>query len=245
MLNTIRYSLVFKSPLLISNAATLPGVYDRVTTLDEGLPYVPASSIRGRVKDAIRCFLLDNKNDWHQFSLCEGQKVLIGSNTNPDYCNEMSPCSLCRIFGAPGGLKRGFDFSGAYYPDEIVEVIESAFGEDDLSAASLVRRTRNKRDDALRRVREDHLFVDGVAEMLADLDGTVRETPVHLRFDEPTRTFDLRLLLLGLRLTTELGASRNRGYGYCEFRFADAADRMQEIEKLIAEWKAARGGGAS
>jgi hypothetical protein len=145
----------------------------------------------------------------------------------------------------PGGLKRGFEFSGAYYPDEIVEVIENAFGEDDLSAASLVRRARNKRDDALRRVSEDHLFVDGVAEMLADLEGTVRETPAHLRFDEATRTFDFRLLLLGLRLTTELGACRNRGYGHCEFRPVDGVDWMKEIETLIAEWKAARGGGAS
>jgi len=255
MLNIIRYSLVFESPLLISSAATLPGIYDRITTLDEGLPYVPASSIRGRVKDAIRWFLLDNKNDWDRFSLCAGQEVLVGSNTDPAYCQETAPCALCRIFGAPGGLKRGFEFSGAYYPDEAVEFMKDAVREDYnqderslstlMETLSLSRRARNKRDDALRRVSEDHLFVDGVAEMLADLGGTVRETPVHLRFDEATRTFDFRVLLLGLRLTTELGASRNRGYGHCEFCPADGSDWMEEIETLILEWKAARGGGAS
>lgn len=244
MLKTIRYSLMFESPLLISSAAAPPGVYDRITTLDNGLPYVPASSVRGRVKDAIRGFLLDNKNDWDRFNLCDGQAVPVGSDVNVPYC-QAEPCVLCRIFGAPGGPKRGFEFSGAYYTKSAVEHMKTAFGEDNLSAASLARRARNKRDDHLRRVLKDHLFVDGVAEMMAKLEGVVRETPAHLHFDGVTQTFDHRLLLLGLRMTTELGTSRNRGYGRCEFHPLDSTDWMQEIEVLIAEWEVTRRGGAS
>jgi CRISPR/Cas system CSM-associated protein Csm3 (group 7 of RAMP superfamily) len=247
VLKIIRYTLVFESPLLISSMLTLPGIYDRITTLDRdtGLPYVPASSIRGRVKDAVRSFLVDNQNDWDQFRLCQGQEIPVGVSGDLAYCREDEPCPLCRSFGAPGGLKRGFEFSGAYYPDDAVELIKAAFGEEDLSAASLARRTRNQRDDKLRRAREDHLFVDGAAEMLTSLEGTVRETPAHLRFDDAIRTFDYRLLLLGLRLTAELGASRSRGYGRCEFCPVDDTNWSEEIEALTVAWKAKRGGGAS
>jgi CRISPR/Cas system CSM-associated protein Csm3 (group 7 of RAMP superfamily) len=246
MLRTIRYSLVFESPLLISSTASLPGVYDRITTLDRGLPYVPASSVRGRVKDAIRSFLRDNCHSWDRFTVCEGQDPPVTDAEREFlYCPEDNPCTLCRIFGAPGGLKRGFDFSGAYYSEDAVRHLKVAFGTDvdNLSAASLSRRARNRRDDAKRRTREDHLFVDGVAETMAALEGTVRETTTHLRYDQDTRTFDYRLLLLGLRLTTELGATRNRGYGSCEFHPTDGTDWIKEIQVLLADWGSAQKGG--
>lgn len=249
MLKTISYSIIFESPLLIGSTASLPGTYDRLAALDDqGLPYVPASSVRGRVKDAIRTFLRDNCATWSQFTVCPGQDRPVtrtGDGELP-HCTEdagQTLCPLCRIFGAPGGLKRGFEFSGAHYPAGVVVSLEMAFGRNpgDLAAASVARRARNKRDEELRRAREDHLFVDGVAEIMASLEGTVRETPAHLAYDEEIRTLDYQLLLLGLRLTTELGATRNRGYGRCEL--LPAGDWVQEVEKLLRAWQRRPGGG--
>ncbi len=260
MLKTINYTIKFDSPLLIGTSASLPGVYDRMTTLDDnGLPYVPASSIRGRIKEAIRSFLRDNATSWHQFAVCEGQDPpIVDSNSDNGHLYYKQKkdktfyhlcriCPLCRIFGAPGGLKQGFAFSGAYYPEDILGIFENTFGTDpdDLTAASLTRRVRNKRDENLRRAREDHLFVDGSAEIMASLQGKVRETPAHLCYDLEgldCRNFDYQLLLLGMRLATELGATRNRGYGSCEFIIAEES-WLKEIENLIAKWEVERRGG--
>jgi CRISPR/Cas system CSM-associated protein Csm3 (group 7 of RAMP superfamily) len=237
MLRTIRYALTFQSPLLISSNAAQPGLYDRIATLDnDGFPCVPGSSVRGRVKDAIRGHLEDNQSGWSEFRICEGQGAAPEEGA---YCDpDGHLCPLCRIFGAPGGkVRRGFDFSGAYYSPADVGTLQKAFKGHDLSDASLSRRARNQRDDALRRAREDYLFTDGVAEIFADLEGVVREMPAHLRFEQDTQTFDYRLLLLGLRLTSEMGASRNRGYGRCEFRSADTNDWNAEIKALCRQWK--------
>lgn len=236
---TIDYSLVFESPLLVTSQGAIPGICDRITTTDNnGLPYVPASSIRGRVKDSIRRFLVDNNSGYSEFRVCFGQSVPINSKDTLKYCSPKSPCALCRIFGSPGALRRGFEFSGAHYPESAVLKIRQAFQVGDLTEISLSRRTRNRRDDALRRVSEDHLFVDGVAELFSELNGTIRETPTHMRFDDDVRKFDYRLLLLGLRLTTELGASRNRGYGQCEFLLSHAGWE-KEVEALIEGWNMA------
>lgn len=250
MLKTISYTLEFDSHLLIGTSASLPGVYDRMTTLDDnGLPYVPASSIRGRIKEAIRLFLRDNADSWDLFNVCKGQDPPIDNSKSGNdhlYCRQDSnnlTCPLCRIFGAPGGLKQGFSFSGAYYPELSLQTFENTFGTDpdELTAASLTRRVRNKRDENLRRAKEDHLFVDGSAEMMASLQGTVRETPAHLSYDPDSRTFDYRLVLLGMRLTTELGATRNRGYGSCQFNIAES-NWLDEIQQLTVTWKNAGGG---
>ncbi len=249
MLKTIRYTLAFESQLLIGTTASLPGIYDRITTLDDnGLPYVPASSIRGRVKDAIRTFLRTNAASWQQFLVCAGQDPPVTKDDNENdfsYCIETTkkpPCPLCRIFGAPGGLKQGFSFSGVYYPENTTALLKETFGSEpsDLTNASLVRRVRNKHDEKLRRAREDHLFADGVAELMASLEGTIRETPVHLSYNDDIKAFNYRLLFLGMRLTTELGATRNRGYGNCILHPTNG-DWIDEIEELINEWQKTKG----
>ena len=240
MLKHIDYMLQIDAPLLIGSHATLPG-FDRVATLDiNELPYIPASSIRGRVKGAIRRFLLDNADSWEEFQICNGQAGVSGG----DYCidsglpkNPDRLCPICRIFGSPGGQnRRGFEFSGAYYGDNDEIAVTTAFDEE-MERFSLIKRTRNRRDRKLRRAKKDALFFFGPAEFYADLEGRVIETNAHLRFDDVLRTWDYQLVLLGLRLTTELGSSRNRGFGRCTFCFPIHIQWESEIWTFCDQWK--------
>ncbi len=248
MLRTIKYTVYFDSPLMIGSMTTSPGVYDRMTTMDDGLPYVPASSMRGRVKDAIRTFLQDNMEGWKEFELCIGQQATIGHQEDEKlfFCTKNPPCALCRIFGAPGGInRRGFDFSGAYYSADATRQIKDTFGDNMTGYPMLDRRPRNRVDAELRRVKKDHFFMDGVAALMSELHGIIKENQNHFRLyenNESIRKFDYRLLLLGMRLVGELGASRNRGYGKCEIKPDKELNWHNEIEIFINSWMEAHGG---
>lgn len=243
MLKQIDYMLRIDAPLLIGSHAALPG-FDRVAMLDmDELPFVPASSIRGRVKGAVRRFLMDNGDSWEEFQVCTGQ---AGSpeGEKGEYCTDMGldpntprPCAICRIFGSPGGRNtRGFEFSGAYYSTNDEIALKETF-EEELEGFSLIKRTRNRRDVKLRRAKKDALFFYGPAQFYADLEGRVVETQAHLRFDDSIRNWDYRLLLLGVRLATELGSSRNRGFGRCSFRFSNNSHWESEIRTFCDQWK--------
>jgi hypothetical protein len=235
-LSVIPYGLRFIEPVLIA-AGPAFGRFDRVTALDnDGLPFVPASSIRGRVKDSIRQLLVENERQHPRFWACAGQK-----GTGTEYCDGAAEtCPLCRVFGAPGGLSpRGYDFSAATYSPSDRTDMSNVFLARNLASASLNPRPRNKRDDALRRVCEDHFFVDGVAEPYVVLVGEVRERAVHSRFAGGERTFDGVLVTLGLRLTDSLGATRNRGRGECDVEPL-TQDWQKEIAQLIRDWQNGR-----
>lgn len=232
---TMTYTLTLDEPLMINGEVSMPGIYDRVTVLDHGLPYVPATTLSHTIKATLRAFLAENQESWEAFRICRGQNADSTTPGGEAFCPQTGPhCPLCRIFGSPGGLRRGFEFTGAYHSKDDVDAMTLAFGEDGLTDASLVRRARNQYDAALRRGREDHLFFDGAADLLADLRGEVWEEGGHRARSEPSRRFDYRLVLLGLRLTQELGGSRNRGYGACDFRLDGAW--AGEIQALCDEW---------
>ena len=79
---------------------------------------------------------------------------------------------------------------------------------------------------------DDHLFTEGAALFLADLAGTVSESPLHEALKPEVRDLDRRLVLLGLRLTTQLGAGENHGYGFCSFQSDGSLDWAAEIQQL-------------
>ncbi len=235
----INYRLVFESPFIIGTSVSEPGIFDKVSLLSEGLPYVPASSIRGRVKDAIRRHCTENKDTWDAYKLCVPQAT--GEENVAEgrrYCNSHSPCPLCRIFGIPGGvLRRGFEFTGAYMPEREAEWLKEFYANTPESNI-YYRHSRNRRDYLLRRACEDALFTVGLADPPIPLEGRIVETPSHTMYEENIREFDHALLILGLRLVTEIGGERNRGRGRCRFVQKDGWDGI--LRRHIDEWKSAR-----
>ncbi|MBF0528730.1 MAG: hypothetical protein HQK55_05560 [Deltaproteobacteria bacterium] len=236
---TISYALDVKAPLMVSDGASAGGPFDRLTVLENDLPYVPASSIRGCVKATLKKLISDALGRWPKLWTCHNGDSACSSQASID-----QRCPLCRIFGAPGSIQRGFTFSGAYYSNEARLHIEQAFPGRQAITVNIVRRVRNKYDVHLRRAREDHLFVDGVAAFMSSLSGTIQESPVHASYPADIRDFDLSFLLLGLRLTTRLGAGRNRGYGYANFVLSQPMDWQNKIKFFTDSWNTGIAGGS-
>jgi len=205
----IRYRLEFESPFVISSAVSETGKYDIATVLDpDGLPYIPPSTIRGRIKASLQEFCTINDT---RYTLCSLHKLKNNKSPLPSY-----DCPLCRVFGAPGGeIMRGFFFSGAYVPETNREIIKRI--NEDLQGASLYKRTRNQIDRQLRRAREDALFSVGAGNAFYFFEGAVLEEPLHQGIDNHLRESDLALIMTGMRLITEMGLSKNRGLGRCRF----------------------------
>lgn len=238
----IKYKINFESPFIIASGVSGAEGFDQVSVLTRNLPFIPPSSIRGRVKQAIREHCMENPA-WERYELCKGQLLgEEGAYCIPDFSKEdYGICVLCRIFGIPGGeVQKGFDFSGAYLTEAMAELLEELYKERPL-AASYIRHRRSRRDYLLRRAMEDALFSLGLAKPFT-LEASVLETPSHLRYDDQTRNFDYALLLLGLRLVTEIGGGRNRGYGRCRFEIDEPKDWKTLIREHINQWRCARGG---
>lgn len=239
----ITYKLTFESPFIIGASVSDPGVFDQVSLLSDGLPYIPASSIRGRVKDAIRQHCTENSNSWKEYALCVPQATgEEDAAKGKKYCGSDSICPLCRIFGNPGGeVTKGFEFSGVYIPEREAELLKK-FYEGSSADSMYHRRSRNKRDYLLRRSQEDALFSLGMADPPTCLEGKIVEKPLHARYDLKIREFDHAIIILGLRLVTELGGGRNRGAGRCEF--SPSGDWKGIISTHINNWKQAKVQGA-
>lgn len=242
MPRTIEYLLRFDSPFLIGSGVAIPGLFDQVSLLSDDLPYVPASSLRGRLRASVRSHCIQNASGWERYRLCPGQAGIgevfcVPDQTKGDY----GICALCRLFGSPGGeVRRGYEFSAARVREDLADLLrelQKAAPEGGL----YLRHARNRRDYLLRKAREDAFFALGVIDPAIELEGTVVEHLMHLRYDQVTQEFDRGLLLLGLRLITELGGGRNRGYGRCRFLpKEDASLWDQPIRTHVKEWREAR-----
>ena len=128
MAYVINYRLEVESPLLISSGVGSGGRYDRLTVMENGWPFVPPSSIRGSVKAVLVGLINDLSGAISGLWSCPKQSPdLQPSGQDSDsqgaknYCSQRGDpqalCPLCRIFGAPGGLKRGSFFPARYIPN--------------------------------------------------------------------------------------------------------------------------------
>lgn len=242
MPRTIEYLLRFDAPFIIGSGVAIPGFFDQVSVLSDDLPYIPASSIRGRVRASVLYHCAQNVSDWDRYQLCSGQ-----AGTGETFClpderkGDYGLCPLCRLFGSPGGeVRRSYEFSAARVPaglESLLRELQKTAPEGGL----LLRRARNRRDYMLRKAREDAFFTLGVIDPVVELEGTVMEHPAHLRYNQETQDFDYGLLLLGMRLITELGGGRNRGYGRCQFLpKGETAPWDGPIRTQVEAWKNAK-----
>jgi CRISPR/Cas system CSM-associated protein Csm3 (group 7 of RAMP superfamily) len=188
----------------------------------EGYVYVPASTLKGKAREAAgkiaQQMNLEVCQSVRPDSLCSSHK---GADT----------CLVCRTFGSPGRMLEN-GLTGLYWRDaRLNQQYRNAF-KSDLKAQATTR-TQAQLSRSRGVAAEDHLFTSE-----ATLEGLVFYGSVYGRLEatplssDPVESYELLLLLAALKMVAHLGGGKSRGSGGCTV----------ELEQLKAnnapiEWK--------
>jgi CRISPR/Cas system CSM-associated protein Csm3 (group 7 of RAMP superfamily) len=189
-------------PLAV-NTGFRRGLIHRTVERDaEGLAYIPASSLKGRVRRACE-----------QIARQVGLYVCRAPRPNGMCSAHKQPCLVCRVFGSPG---RG---NGLHWQDaRLVRNYQKVFaGNEGNRQAQFYTRTQVQLSRALGIAAHDHLFTSEFAienlHFEAGITGWLDITPIA--DEDATGGYELLLLLAGLRLVNTLGSGGSRGSGHC------------------------------
>lgn len=205
----------------------------------EGFAYIPASSLKGRVRRACE-----------QVARQAGLRVCRAPRPGRMCSAHKQACLVCRVFGAPG-QGSGLRWRDARLSAEYREV----FGADAVTReAQFYARTQVQLSRALGTAAPAHLFTSEFT--IEDLcfesaiTGWLDITPIA--GDNTTGGYELLLLLAGLRLVNTLGSGSSRGSGYCVIhlpeqvalgeRTVKVADVMENLD-LLGEFDKEAGNG--
>jgi len=190
-------------PLAV-NTGFRRGLINRTVERDaQGLAYIPASSLKGRVRRACE-----------QVACQVGLRVCRAPRPS-GMCSAhtQQPCLVCRVFGSPG---RG---SGLRWQDaRLVLDYQKVFaGDEGNRQAQFYTRTQVQLSRTLGIAAHDHLFTSEFAienlRFESAIAGWLDITPVA--DEDATGGYELLLLLAGLRLVNTMGSSGSRGAGHC------------------------------
>jgi len=215
------------------------GLLDRTTRRNaRGEVYLPASTIKGRVRDACeRLARLYISND-EKLHGCQPPDPM-------NMCRGNDPCVICRIFGSAYVGERLF-FEDATLRSDLGEIYDPV----DQSHP----RTRVKLNRRKGIAEAGHLFSAEYVEPqlvfrtqvmgnlpLTFLVGGVERADLEKAYE----AYELILLVAGIRSVKELGGDKSAGFGACEMAFAsDIQLRLKPEEELkpvsptdlIADW---------
>jgi len=191
------------------------GLIQRTVDRDaDGLVYIPASSLKGRVRRACE-------------QVARQLKLYVCAAPRPGgMCTaHKTPCLVCRTFGGPG-LPGNLRWRDA----RLVEKYRNLFNQDLSGFGNLTgletqtyARTQVQLSRALGTAAPDHLFTAEFA--LEDLrfesaiTGWLEVTPIA--DDSSTGGYELLLLLVGLQLVNTLGGGASRGIGWVNIELPD------------------------
>jgi len=154
----------------------------------DGYPYIPATSIKGRLRHEAESFLR-----------AMGYPVCNAPIAEQMCQPENAPvCSICQIFGSP------WYEAGVYFSDLIIQTSGLDIG----STSSTTLRMGNQLNRRRRVVEEKHLFS---TELYAP--GMLWRFAGEIDFNRPE--YDLALLVMAARGVNMMGGSRSRGLGWC------------------------------
>ncbi|ACX52116.1 protein of unknown function DUF324 [Ammonifex degensii KC4] len=189
----LKLEIEFEGMLHIGGTGSPQLLVDRTVVLDkEGWPYLPASTVRGRLRACLERLL----------------KTLNQPVCSPPYPEFMCPqgypeenyCPACRLFGSPWR-------QGALYFRDFV--LDPKPGEAEIAELRLIR-TGIGIDRRRNTVEEERLFFTEVVSPSAGEKELRFVGEVELREDAPEL---LGWLLASLRLVTHVGGQKSRGLG--------------------------------
>jgi CRISPR/Cas system CSM-associated protein Csm3 (group 7 of RAMP superfamily) len=185
---------------LAVNTGFRRGLVHRTVERDtEGFAYIPASSLKGRVRRACE-----------QLARQAGLRVCSAPRPNGMCSAHKRACLVCRVFGTPG---RGSELR--WRDARLMDEFQKAFEVD--REAQFYSRTQVQLSRALGIAAPDRLFTSEVAiENLCFGSGITGWLDVTLiAGDGSTGGYELLLLLAGLRLVNTVGSGSSRGAGQC------------------------------
>ncbi len=214
---------------LALNTGFRRGLIHRTVERDaDGLAYIPASSLKGRVRRACE-----------QVARRVGLSVCHAPRPNRMCTAHKQVCLVCRLFGAPG------QGSELHWRDaRLSPEYKDLFGKDIVAReAQFYARTQVQLSRAMGAAAADRLFTaEFVAENLcfeSAIVGWLDVTPIA--GDDSTGGYELLLLLAGLMLVNTLGSGSSRGAGHCRIlleritlgaRFVKVADVLEHLDLL-------------
>jgi CRISPR/Cas system CSM-associated protein Csm3 (group 7 of RAMP superfamily) len=196
-------------PLAV-NTGFRRGLIHRTVERDaDGLAYIPASSLKGRVRRA--CEQVARKFGLH---VCHAPRpVGMCSAHTP------KPCLVCRVFGTPG---RGSELR--WQDARLVKEYRDLFaGDEARRQAQVYRRTQVQLSRRLGTATPDRLFTsEFTVENLrfeSAITGWLDVTPIA--GEDATGGYELLLLLAGMQLVNTLGSGSSRGAGHCKIHLPE------------------------
>lgn len=218
-------------PLLIEmdgplalNTGFRRGLIHRTVERDaDGLAYIPASSLKGRVRHACE-----------QLARQTGLRICRAPHPNGMCSVHRRLCLVCRVFGSPG---RG---SELHWQDaRLIQDYQKVFGSDQASReAQFCVRTQVQLSRTLGTAVPEHLFTSEFAienlRFTSALSGWLDVTPIA--GEDATGGYELLLLLAGLRLVNTLGSGSSRGSGHCMIHLPEqvtVGDRSIKVAEVL------------
>lgn len=187
---------------LALNTGFRRGLIHRTVERDvDGFAYIPASSLKGRVRRACE-----------QLATQAGLHVCRAPRPSGMCSVHTQVCLVCRVFGMPG---RGSDLR--WRDARLVGDYQTAFDADDVGReAQFYARTQVQLSRALGTAAPDRLFTsEFTVENLrfeSSITGWLEITPIA--GDDSAGGYELLLLLAGLRLVNTIGGGASRGTGW-------------------------------
>ncbi len=222
----LQFRIVFSGAMAI-NSGFSRGTIDRtiVRGLD-GLPYLPASTLKGRVRD-----------------MAERLAVILGHEIcqapNPDttcpafYGAEGECCIICRTFGAPGVSSKSGQ-TGLIWRDAKLEHVHETHLQDESHVSQVRTQVQLSRPRGVSLAK--HLFTsENTLEHLC-FKGRVRGwiDPVEAAGEEIPE--NVILLCAALKLLNFIGSGKSRGLGHCKVEFVgqvEIGDKKYEPKEVL------------
>jgi CRISPR/Cas system CSM-associated protein Csm3 (group 7 of RAMP superfamily) len=181
------------------------GLVDRTTRRDaRGNVYIPASTIKGRLRDACEHVVRLYSNQDNGLRACHPP--------NPaNMCRGKDTCIVCRLFGSAYVGERLF-FEDGVLTAEIVKAYTESYQSSP--------RTRVKLDPRWGTAARGHLFTTEYVEPNLTFAARVSgRLPLTSFEGKPAHAYELVLLAAGVRMVKELGGDKSAGFGLCEMSF--------------------------
>lgn len=223
----LQFPIALEGPLAIWSGFRRGQIQRTVLRNSQGHPFIPASTLKGRVRDAAERLA---KTLGHEICGAPDPDLMCGNGTS---------CLVCRTFGSPGisalSGHTGLIWRDAKLIDEQGNSVEVKKEE---AEALYYSRTQVQLSRLRGTAQEQHLFTSETTIENLRFRGRIRGWLPAVTRTAGKYPEELVLLCSALRLLTFVGGSKSRGAGLCKISLPanlDLNDKPTPINEILEE----------